>query len=399
MAVRKTRRTVRWWFKPLALILSLGLFAILGEAVLRFRGVDVPTSTVLGMFFQHDSSAGWVGRPNATGTFQTASFSVVVRHDADGLRESGLDTLLRDDRPATMTVNGSSDAAQPNERDRRVCWIFGDSDAWGWGVADDAHYTALLNASCGEKMQFRNLGVPGYSTVQQYCRLRSLLASGLRPDVVIVTFNNGNDLLDNIARMENDPPRPHYQATASSYRFVGPPVARSWNYEVGSFLKRHSVLVGYLSYHLKRAKHARRGFVVEAEDPAITCSAPLEIECPPEAKICLKSVVASMQEECRQASIEFAMVSDLRMDSRLRAVCEESDVHLVDLGQHLERMQRTSQGNLPIRFAFDEHPNETAHQLIATALQDELHAWHPEWRLKQTRVELAREPEAGRVIR
>ncbi|MFO0869598.1 MAG: SGNH/GDSL hydrolase family protein [Pirellulales bacterium] len=394
----RSKKPLRWWGKLLLVGLSLAFCGGVLEVALRISGVSIPTATVLGTFFQYDPQTGWSGQPLARGHFQTINFSVDVTHDADGLRSSGLSTRLADDRDST----------------ERVCWILGDSTAWGWGVADDEHYAALLNRDQPAHLRFRTLGVPGFSNVQQYYRLRDLLARGYRPEVVLLCFNI-NDHSDNFALVDNDPPRPHWQLPNGQLTLFEPPMARSFEFEVGSFLRRNSLAVSFLSYHAQRARHVwrqRRSAAqqaassaapaptgdtepspAEAPQVAAVPAAPANLrpDLPPQTLEGLKIILQRIRELCREHDVEFAVASDFHPDELLTTACRELDLPLLDTTQRYQRFLRSSDGGQAVFFNHDPHPTALGHRLFAEALREELHRWHPEWRVLPGSRELARQ--------
>lgn len=399
----RARKPLRWWGKLLCVFASLGLFFGVLEIALRLIGVSIPTATVLGTFFQHDPQTGWMGRPNAQAHFQTSNFSVDVGHDADGLRNCGLQTRIADDRAS----------------DDRVCWMLGDSTTWGWGISDQDHYVALLNRAAPPDLRFRNLGVPGFSTVQEYFRLKDLFARGYRPDVVLLCFN-ANDHWDNLLLTDDDPPRPHLRVDERGLQVVEPPVSRSFEFEVGSFLRRNSLAVSYVSYHAQRARHARRSWLTPdrpapqqggTTDPATSPPAPTPTSAtaktpppqpatlPPETRDGLLLILRRLQELCRSADVELAIASEFEMDARLDSVCRELDIRLLDATKRYRRFLNSSEGGQVIFHSKDPHPNAIGHRLFAEAMLEELDDWHPEWRVRPRQVELARDPHAAPTAR
>jgi lysophospholipase L1-like esterase len=67
----------------------------------------------------------------------------------------------------------------------------GDSVLFGWGVEQDAIYTALLerdlSAQSGAAVEVMNLGVPGYNSIQEVALFKSK-GLGLAPDAIVVNY-------------------------------------------------------------------------------------------------------------------------------------------------------------------------------------------------------------------
>ena len=85
--------------------------------------------------------------------------------------------------------------AERPEGENRVLAV-GDSSTFGWGVADDEPWPAVLEAELGEGWQVLNLGVPGYSAVQGRALVEER-APGLAPDALVVAMgaNDGHLVL------------------------------------------------------------------------------------------------------------------------------------------------------------------------------------------------------------
>ena len=374
---QKPRKSYRWWHKLLGVALSLGLFCVVLEVSLRVVGVSVPTATVLGTFFQHDTQTGWSGRPNAKDRFQTSNFSVVVSHDEDGLRRCGLTTRIAADR----------DGAE------RMCWVLGDSTTWGWGIEDDAHFVALLNQDAPETVRFRNLGTPGFSTVQEYHRFVDLLSRGYKPDVVIVCFNN-NDHRDSQMAIDPDPPRPYARVVDGELVFHDPPVGRSFEFEVGSFLRRNSQAVSFVSYHAQRLRMARRMRARKEKDElAVAAQSETKSLSEPErhspvdpfqwddSQRILTETLQRLKTRCDAEGIELAVATEFLVDPRVVSACETLGVRVLDTSKRYSRHLRSSDRDEILYFAQDPHINARGHRIFADAMLEELHDWHPEWRL------------------
>jgi hypothetical protein len=110
-------------------------------------------------------------------------------------------------------------------------------------------------------------------------------------------------------------------------------------------------------------------------------------------------IVRRMQELCRSADVDFAIASEFEMDARLESVCRELDIRLLDATKRLRRFRNSSDGNQVIYFSKDPHPNQLGHRLFAEALLEELDDWHPDWRIRPVKVELARDPGASPTVR
>lgn len=185
-AMRGTSVSNGWRMKALLLVLSSLFSLVMAELICRVLAVAEDRRECLAMFRQrvHSDVAGDLKM-------------------GDVLRLTGDSIVYYELVPATnyqwlgKHVKINSAGMRGEERDltkeggvRRIVGI-GDSVIWGWGVADDETYLALLerslNAISGVKWQVFNMGVPGYNTAME---VRAFLQKGraLRPDLVILNY-------------------------------------------------------------------------------------------------------------------------------------------------------------------------------------------------------------------
>ncbi len=103
------------------------------------------------------------------------------------------------------------------ERGRRRLGVFrilslGDSYAFGYGVEQDETYAAALERELGtRRFEVINAGVSGYGTVSE-ARLLDRLAPALAPDLVLLAFFTGNDLVNNLRESGRMRPAPESSA-------------------------------------------------------------------------------------------------------------------------------------------------------------------------------------------
>ena len=125
---------------------------------------------------QYHSQFGWVLSKNWRGEHLHHDFKVDYTTNADGYRHAKPDS--------DNTTNKNSKVA-----------LVGDSFTFGIGVNDTETFTHKLNQLDSRK-EYINLGIPGYSTDQQYLLVK-YRHSRLKADQYILMFYLGNDLLDN----------------------------------------------------------------------------------------------------------------------------------------------------------------------------------------------------------
>lgn len=97
-----------------------------------------------------------------------------------------------------LGLRGPDRSPQPPAGVRRIMAV-GDSSVFGFGVADEEVFTAVLDEQLGESVQVINSAVPGYSTYQ-IINLLEIRALALQPDVLIVgalwSDNNFDSFVD-----------------------------------------------------------------------------------------------------------------------------------------------------------------------------------------------------------
>lgn len=325
----------------LALVLGtlLLLFAVL-EVVLRVAGARPKTATVLSSFFEYSPTCGWAGQPDVDRRFVTASFDVTVTHDADGLRTCGL----------RHGVVGDID------HDGEVVWILGDSFAWGWGVGDEDTVAAVLNRDGRGRRIYRNLGVPGYSSLQQVLALKDRFEAGQRPDRVVVHFVC-NDPLENLRIDGQRPPRPFFDIENGEAKLRNYPVpTSSWSFSV--WLKQNLLAYNYLHFYLTSAKRALRpgqGFGAEPVAPEPT----------PEQLVGLRDAYRRLRGLCAEHEVFCAIATeDLLWQPILKAICDGLGMPLLDLSGPFRGVDR-----LTYNLQGDHHYNRKGYRLLAQAIE------------------------------
>ena len=118
----------------------------------------------------------------------------------------------------------SINALGMRDRERRIektpvtyrILVLGDSHTFGWGVAQDEPYPAVLErllneAGAGCRFEVWNLGVPGYNTVMEVERFATV-ADAWAPDMVVINYVQNDMDLPNFLAVRPDPwdPRRSY---------------------------------------------------------------------------------------------------------------------------------------------------------------------------------------------
>ena len=340
---------------------SLVIVFLIAEAALRLGGAKPQTATALTSYFQFSSQTGWTGRPNAASRFCTANFDVFITHTADGLRRCGLDRTIDED-------DGS---------ESEVVWCMGDSGTWGWGVGHGESYVERLNSTTDNSRIYRNLGMCGFSSIQQYFLLKENLELDRIPDQVVLLFCD-NDLGENLDKKDQDPPRPYLEEVGGRFEIQNypTPVSRRWN--MRKWLKNKSLAYNHLNFHIMCAKKAfndRRKQRVSMRNAEFVAT-----EDSPERLFqyrALKTVYGMIDELCDQYNVRFAVAAwhpdELATVSR---VCGELNVQVLDISRLFQRHYQSSKEPAPIRFRTDPHLNALGHQFLAEGIHHELERLH-----------------------
>lgn len=146
----------------LALVMGLMIALVGVEAGARILADLLGVSS----YMQYDEHVGWKAKPGA-----------VKRHKNESL---GFDVTYHiNDRGIRGVVH---DQVKPPGVYRVV--LLGDSNGFGWGVAEGKYFAALLEQEL-ERVEVVNLSLSGYGTDQEYLRF---VEEGMayRPDLVIV---------------------------------------------------------------------------------------------------------------------------------------------------------------------------------------------------------------------
>lgn len=86
--------------------------------------------------------------------------------------------------------------AGPSDEARPTLLVLGDSFAFGHGVDFEESFPALVAQDLDGGYGIVNTGVPGYGPVQYRQILESILSSGERPSLILLSLYLGNDFLD-----------------------------------------------------------------------------------------------------------------------------------------------------------------------------------------------------------
>ena len=227
-----------------ALALGTLVGLALGEGLVRAAGAG-GTTLSRGRLNGYDADAGWTCLPNLDAYYSLpGSFRVRVRCNSRGLRDS--------------------EKAVPKPAGTTRIVVLGDSFTWGYGVENDETFPAVLVRQL-PAADAVNLGVNGYSTVQESIRLET---EGLRyePDWVVVAFCH-NDLEDNFD--EKDGGRPVAALGEDGLlRIENRPVRAPWKSPAKQWLRHSLRLWNLIEYDTDLRRLEARRLALAVADPA-----------------------------------------------------------------------------------------------------------------------------------
>jgi lysophospholipase L1-like esterase len=209
------------------LLLALGgtlASLALAEVVTRIAGGG-GAMVSRAMFFAFDPDAGWRCRPNLDLRFvEPGLYDVRVRCNSQG---------LRDREHATRKPAGA----------RRLLCV-GDSYVWGQGVEDEQTVASRLGREL-QGIETINLGVAGYSAVQELVRLET---DGLsyQPDWTVVFFCD-NDLDSNFETKDGRRPLVELRGD-DALHVVNRPVSEPWLQPISTWIHERSRLLVEFEY-------------------------------------------------------------------------------------------------------------------------------------------------------
>ena len=143
---------------------------------------------------QYDPVMGWANTPNVSGAMSLNPYARTPAfhrsHNSEGLRST-------------------REFSHAKRKEVKRLLMIGDSYFWGYGVDDRQVLSELLQERGGEAVEVINGAVTGYGTDQE---LLWLINRGLRyqPDVVILGFYPGNDMVEICTSISYGYPKPYY---------------------------------------------------------------------------------------------------------------------------------------------------------------------------------------------
>lgn len=196
-------RTATWKLATVALLVSVAISIAAAELFFQWYANSLSHSSKMerGMMRYHPT-LGWTLTPSWLGRHKHHDFDVSYRINTSGFRGENLE----------------------RGKKRRIAFV-GDSFTFGIGVGESKTFAAILQAQSDNR--YLNLGVPGYSTDQQYLYLKRYGRS-FKLDHIILAVYLGNDLLDNNYPfpLQANKAKPYFTADDNGLTLRNTPVPR-----------------------------------------------------------------------------------------------------------------------------------------------------------------------------
>lgn len=193
-------------FAVLTVLISLSICFTIAEYFLGWQQHQIASSSKLDAgLMRYHPQLGWALVPFWQGRHYHYDFDVRYSIDARGQRNGELTSTKKPTSLPTIA-------------------LVGDSFTFGFGVEDNQTFHALLNKRDTHK-HYLNMGIPGFSTDQQYLMIQQLDASS-KADHYVLLFYLGNDLLDNALPFPLQAPRakPYFTAVEGQLKRQHNPV-------------------------------------------------------------------------------------------------------------------------------------------------------------------------------
>ncbi len=214
MAFFSKKLTINLFLLLLTLILCITVIEI-GMRVFLKKRLYVVRDSNLG--YKHDDNLGWFPNKNSKKTIMGCR-SFNVEHNSRGFR----------------------DAEHLVCRNRKRIVFLGDSFVWGYDVETSERFTEKLRIKLPDWLIY-NLGVSGYSTVQEYLLLQQHY-DFYKPDIVFLVFCTNNDEDDNsYNKGHSGNYKPYIITNEGDLEVRGTPVPKSENY----FFQNHKTLSSF----------------------------------------------------------------------------------------------------------------------------------------------------------
>ena len=292
-------------------------------------------------------------------------------------------TYTTDDRGRRVTLGRPG----PGAGDRAV---FGDSFTFGLGVDDGQTFVDELNRNASSDHHYLNLGVPGYSTDQEYLYMQEVMPQ-LRPQRVVLVVYLANDLFDNALDypLQAAYAKPRFQSNVrGELLLLNTPVPRTPKPAAQQALDSKRLLYGspgdsWLDWPSRHSALVRRLAQLFRSHP--TEDAGLQGRLQPYLEL-FDVLLAHIQASLRESSTDLSLVllpgrSLIERPGSYSAAYQEvlrqaivtahgSDTDIIDLTPRLQQAASTATG--PLYYPHDGHLTVLGHQLVARWLAEAL---------------------------
>jgi lysophospholipase L1-like esterase len=339
----KTRRTISWRRKVLYSLIPLCSLMVAAELICRVFRLDEPQvygdtlMEELSGVVQPDPELFWITRPNLRTYYQRA---LITTND--------------------QSLRGGLVSAKGTRTARVLC--LGESTTFGFGVSDEATYSAQLEQLLRERQPKRdfevlNAGCCAWTTFQSltYLKTRGL---ELHPDVVVF-YHWFNDELPTAMRDSNNNEIGIARSDPELYRL-------RQSSGVSALLR---VSAAFRALANLFARWSIDGFSRSAKDSERSRNSSLTRVRPDERRACLEELL----ELCRTKGIVLVLVHPAYRDvagrdSVLEDFARDHQIQLVDFPSIIQASGISKES----LFRDPVHPNEKGHRMLAEAIADRL---------------------------
>lgn len=299
-------------------------------------------------FWAYDDLLGWAHTPNQRARFNHRDFSVEVRINSQGMRDS--------EYPVERTG-------------KRRMIVLGDSFGWGFGVEHSERFSEILE-DVHHDWEIINASVSGYGTDQEFLLLRER-GMAFKPDVVLLLFYE-NDFDNNIHPEEYWHFKPLFSIERGRLELQNVPVSMptisqqldrffygrtylggKYLSAKGYWLTQFELLKGYLPPLLRPLMDHNIG---DSHKDSSDKQSTYDVT---------NQLIKAMNELCKKNASVFILVS-VPMDAKKRAllqkIAEEHEIPYLPLDAQFESTITR------VTFPHDAHWNAEGHKLAANAI-------------------------------
>ncbi|NIM19688.1 MAG: hypothetical protein GTO51_04835 [Candidatus Latescibacteria bacterium] len=297
-------------------------------------------------FWVYDEQLGWAHKKEARGDFKHRDFSIRVRINSRGLRDS--------EYPLDRT------------EEKRML-VLGDSFGWGYGVEENEIFCEVIESRHPD-WEIINASVSGYGTDQQLLYFRD---RGIRymPDVVLLLFTE-TDFLNNVSDEQYWHCKPVFYLKDGNLILQNTPVPKPallqrldrFFYGKTYFLKRIYLQFRMLGNRLGTAKKPvfeERGEGSLSKDETVS-------DKPKYRYTIAKRLLSEIHNLSKQIGARFVLVSTpLAVEDRgvLEDFCTQENVPYLPLDDSYSNIEEK------VTFTNDEHWNPRGHEIAAAAVE------------------------------